>query len=33
VLPEVIVSGIAYLWREDIARMPSSWPVREAGAK
>lgn len=33
VLPDVIVSGIAYLWREDIARMPSSWPVREAGAK
>lgn len=30
VLPEVIVDGIGYLWREEIARMPSSWPVREA---
>jgi len=33
VLPEVIVNGIGYLWREEIARMPSSWPVRETEAK
>jgi predicted alpha/beta superfamily hydrolase len=33
VLPDVILSGIAFLWREEIARLPSSWPVRDAGAK
>lgn len=33
VLPDLIISGIGYLWRDEIARMPSSWPVREAVAK
>jgi predicted alpha/beta superfamily hydrolase len=33
VLPEVIINGIGYLWRDEIAKMPSSWPVREALAK
>ena len=33
VLPDVILSGIQVLWREEIARLPSSWPVREGGAK
>lgn len=33
VLPDVIVSGISYLWRDEIARMPSSWPVRESVSK
>lgn len=28
VLPDIIVSGIGFLWRDEIARMPSSWPVR-----
>jgi predicted alpha/beta superfamily hydrolase len=27
VLPDVIVSGIGYLWREEIAKLPSSWPT------
>lgn len=31
VLPDIIISGISHLWREEIARLPSSWPVREAG--
>lgn len=30
VLPDVIISGVGYLWREEIARLPSSWPAREA---
>jgi len=29
VLPDVIISGIGYLWRDEIATLPSSWPVRE----
>ncbi len=29
VLPDVILSGIAFLWRDEIAKLPSSWPVRE----
>ncbi len=29
VLPEVILSGIGFLWREDVAKMRSSWPTRE----
>ena len=33
VVPDVILSGIQFLWREEIARLPSSWPVREAGAR
>lgn len=33
VLPDVIISGVSYLWREEIARLPSSWPVREAMTK
>lgn len=33
VLPDVIISGIGYLWRDEIARLPSSWPVREVIAK
>jgi predicted alpha/beta superfamily hydrolase len=32
VLPDMIVSGIQFLWREEIARLPSSWPVRGGGA-
>ena len=32
VLPDVIVSGISYLWRDEIARLPSSWPTREKGS-
>lgn len=27
VLPEILISGIGFLWREDIAQLPSSWPV------
>ena len=33
VLPDVIISGIGHLWRDEIARLPSSWPVREAMAE
>lgn len=33
VLPDVIISGIGHLWRDEIARLPSSWPVREATTK
>lgn len=33
VLPEIIVNGIGFLWHEEIAEMPSSWPVREAATK
>jgi predicted alpha/beta superfamily hydrolase len=33
VLPEVIISGVGHLWRDEIARLPSSWPVREAMTK
>jgi len=29
VLPDVIIGGISYLWRDEIARLPSSWPTRE----
>jgi predicted alpha/beta superfamily hydrolase len=29
VVPDVISSGISYLWHDEIARLPSSWPVRE----
>lgn len=30
VLPDVIISGIGHLWRDEIARLSSPWPVREA---
>lgn len=30
VLPEVIIEGIAFLWQDEIAELPSSWPVRPA---
>ena len=33
VLPDVILGGVQFLWREEISRLPSSWPVREDGAK
>lgn len=33
VLPDVIISGIGYLWRDEIAKLPSSWPVREVMKK
>jgi predicted alpha/beta superfamily hydrolase len=33
VLPDVIISGISFLWREEIAKLPSSWPTREKGAE
>lgn len=33
VLPDVIISGISHLWRDEITRLPSSWPVREPLAK
>ena len=33
VLPDVIVSGISYLWRDEIAKFPSSWPTREEGGR
>jgi predicted alpha/beta superfamily hydrolase len=33
VLPDLIISGIGYLWHDEIARLPSSWPVRESTAK
>jgi predicted alpha/beta superfamily hydrolase len=33
VLPDVIVSGIGHLWREEIVRLPSSWPQREETAR
>jgi hypothetical protein len=26
-------SGIGYLWRDEIAKMPSSWPVRQDMAR
>ena len=29
VLPDVIIGGISYLWRDEIAGLPSSWPTRE----
>ncbi len=29
VLPEVIIAGIGFVWREEIAQLPSSWPTRE----
>jgi predicted alpha/beta superfamily hydrolase len=28
VLPEVIINGIEFLWREEIANLPSPWPAR-----
>jgi predicted alpha/beta superfamily hydrolase len=28
VLPDVIVDGIAHLWRDEIRRLPSSWPTK-----
>jgi predicted alpha/beta superfamily hydrolase len=31
VLPDVITSGIGFLWRDEIARLPSSWPTRAKG--
>lgn len=31
VLPDVIVSGISYLWRDEIAKLPSSWPTPQKG--
>ena len=30
VVPDLIISGIGNLWRDEIARLPSSWPAREA---
>jgi predicted alpha/beta superfamily hydrolase len=33
VLPDLVISGIGYLWRDEIARLPSSWPVRDGRAK
>jgi predicted alpha/beta superfamily hydrolase len=33
VLPDVIISGISFLWREEIAKLPSSWPTREKGTE
>ena len=33
VLPDVVMSGIGYLWREEIGKLPSSWPVRDQSAK
>lgn len=29
VLPDIIISGIDFLWRDEIAELPSSWPTRE----
>ncbi|MFD0738476.1 alpha/beta hydrolase [Lysobacter koreensis] len=29
VLPDILISGIAHLWRDEIAKLPSSWPTRE----
>lgn len=29
VVPDLVISGIGYLWSDEIARLPSSWPVRE----
>jgi predicted alpha/beta superfamily hydrolase len=29
VLPDVIMGGIRFLWRDEIARLPSSWPERQ----
>jgi hypothetical protein len=33
VLPELIIHGIGHLWREEIALLPSSWPVPERRPK
>ncbi|PWK47303.1 alpha/beta hydrolase [Pleionea mediterranea] len=33
VLPDVIISGISFLWREEISQLPSSWPTRKATGK
>jgi hypothetical protein len=33
VLPDVIISGISFLWRDEIAKLPSSWPTRENGTE
>jgi predicted alpha/beta superfamily hydrolase len=33
VVPDVIMAGIAHVWSEEIARLPSSWPMREAQAE
>jgi predicted alpha/beta superfamily hydrolase len=33
VLPDLIMEGIAYLWREDVARLPSPWPTRQRVTK
>lgn len=33
VLPDVIISGVSFLWREEIAELPSSWPTRKAAGK
>jgi predicted alpha/beta superfamily hydrolase len=33
VLPDVIVNGISYLWRDQIAKMPSSWPTPDKAAE
>jgi predicted alpha/beta superfamily hydrolase len=30
VLPDLVISGIRFLWQEEIAAMPSSWPARDA---
>lgn len=30
VLPDVVISGIGFLWREQIATLPSTWPTRNS---
>ena len=33
VIPDLVISGVGHLWRDEIARLPSSWPVRDDAAK
>jgi hypothetical protein len=32
-VPDLVISGIGYLWNDEIKKLPSSWPVREDKTK
>jgi hypothetical protein len=33
VVPDLVISGIGYLWNDEIKKLPSSWPTREKGTE
>lgn len=33
VLPDVVMSGIGFLWRDEVEELPSSWPGRKQGTE